>query len=349
MNDWWGIFWLVVLLAGNAFFVAAEFAVISARRSQVEPKAIAGSRAAKTTLWAMEHVSLMLAVCQLGITICSLLLGNVAEPAIHHLLEGPMHWIGIPAELSGVVSFILALALVSFLHVTVGEIVPKNMALSAADRLAIIVSPVLVFISKVLRPVVFLMDWTANSTLRLFGIQPQSEFSSTYTLDEVQSIVEESKREGVLADETGLLLGALEFSDHRAKDVMLPVDKLVMLSEGATPEDVEQAVAATGYSRFVVKDKNGQPSGYVHIKDVLYADGPEHRRAIPAKRIRSLTSIPLDSDIEDTMKAMQRSGEHLARVVDSSGQVLGVVFLEDIFEELVGEVHDMMQERDRRG
>ena len=121
---------LVLLLAGNAFFVAAEFAVVSAKRSQIEPFAAEGRRAAKTTLYAMEHVSLMLAVCQLGITVCSLLIGNVAEPAIHHLLVGPLAMLGIPASLSGVISFILALSIVTYLHVVVGEMIPKNIAIA---------------------------------------------------------------------------------------------------------------------------------------------------------------------------------------------------------------------------
>ena len=126
--------WLVVLLLGNSFFVGAEFAVVAAKRSQIEPRAAEGSAAAKTALYAMEHVSLMLAICQLGITVCSLLLGNVAEPAIHHLLAGPLEGLGIPAGLSSTISFILALGVVTYLHVVIGEMVPKNLALAAPAR-----------------------------------------------------------------------------------------------------------------------------------------------------------------------------------------------------------------------
>src|SRR5690606_33494053 len=126
--DWWGIVWLFVLLALNAFFVGAEFAVISARRSQIEPRAEKGSRAAKTTLYAMEHATLMLATSQLGITVCSLLILNVSEPAIHHMLEIPLAYTGWPPEVISSVAFVIALVIVSYLHVVLGEMVPKNLS-----------------------------------------------------------------------------------------------------------------------------------------------------------------------------------------------------------------------------
>src|SRR5919112_446313 len=139
-----GLVWLVILLAANAFFVGAEFAVISARRSQIEPLADRGNRAAKLALWAMEHVSLMLAMCQLGITICSLLILNVSEPAIHHLLEGPLAWTGLAPEAVSVVAFVIALLLVTYLHVVLGEMVPKNAAFSVPDRAVLLLAPPLV-------------------------------------------------------------------------------------------------------------------------------------------------------------------------------------------------------------
>ncbi|MGV8973533.1 MAG: CNNM domain-containing protein, partial [Rhodoglobus sp.] len=149
--DAWGIVWLFVLLAVNAFFVAAEFAVISARRSQIEPKAEAGSRSAKTALWAMEHATLMLAACQLGITVASLLILNVSEPAIHHLLEIPLALTGLPEEAISTIAFIIALLLVSFLHVVLGEMVPKNMSFSIPDRAVLILAPPLVFVATIFR------------------------------------------------------------------------------------------------------------------------------------------------------------------------------------------------------
>ncbi len=167
-----GIIWLFVLLAANAFFVGAEFAVISARRSQIEPKAEAGSKAAKTALWAMEHATLMLATCQLGITVCSLIILNVSEPAIHHLISGPLAATGMSAGSAQVASFLIALLLVTYLHVVLGEMVPKNAAFSMPDRAVLVLAPPLVFISRMMGPIIRGLNALADRVLRLFGVEP---------------------------------------------------------------------------------------------------------------------------------------------------------------------------------
>ena len=189
MSDWAGIAWLVVLLVLNAFFVGAEFAVISARRSQIEPRAERGSRSAKTALYAMEHATLMLATSQLGITICSLLILNVSEPAIHHLLAVPLEFTGWNATTIDIIAFVVALLLVSYLHVVFGEMVPKNWAFSVPDRAVLMLAPPLVWVSKVFHPVIWLLNWIANGVLRLFRVEPKNEAASTFTLDEVATIV----------------------------------------------------------------------------------------------------------------------------------------------------------------
>ena len=168
-----GIAWLVVLLVVNAFFVGAEFAVISARRSQIEPKADAGSRAAKTTLYAMEHATLMLATSQLGITVCSLVILNVSEPAIHHLLEIPLGLTSLSAEAIGVIAFVAALLLVTFLHVVFGEMVPKNLAFSVPTRAALLLAPPLVLVSRLVKPVIWSLNSVANGILRLVRVEPK--------------------------------------------------------------------------------------------------------------------------------------------------------------------------------
>ncbi|MBC7403393.1 MAG: DUF21 domain-containing protein, partial [Microbacteriaceae bacterium] len=181
MSDAWGIAWLAILLLINGFFVGAEFAVISARRSQIEPRAEAGSRAAKSTLYAMEHATMMLATSQLGITVCSLLILNVSEPAIHHLLEYPLALTQLPEDVVGTIAFIIALLVVSFLHVVIGEMVPKNLSFSVPDRAALILAPPLVFISMVFRPIIYVLNETANRVLRLFQVEPKNEANSAFT------------------------------------------------------------------------------------------------------------------------------------------------------------------------
>ncbi len=348
MSDWAGIFWLAVLLAGNAFFVGAEFAVMSARRSQIEPLAEAGSKRAQTTLRAMENVSLMLACAQLGITVCSLLILQVAEPAIHHLLAVPLEAAGIPMEAADIVAFAVALLAVTFLHVTFGEMVPKNISVSVADRAALMLAPPLVFIARLVKPVIVALNWMANHILKLMRIEPKDEVTSSFTLEEVQSIVQESTRHGLVDDDAGLITGALEFSEHTASRVMVPLDKLVMLKANTTPVEFEKAVSRTGFSRFPMLDEGGMLSGYLHLKDVLSIPDAAYQQPIAENYIRSLANLAMDDEIEKAMSVMQRTGSHLARVIGPDGLTQGVLFLEDVIEELVGEIRDATQATDYR-
>ncbi|MFT4136046.1 hemolysin family protein [Microbacterium sp.] len=353
MNDIAGIAWLVVLLVLNAFFVGAEFAVISARRSQIEPLAEKGSRAARTALHAMEHATLMLATSQLGITICSLLILNVSEPAIHHLLGVPLELTGWDAALVDVVAFVVALVLVSYLHVVFGEMVPKNLAFSVPDRAVLLLATPLVWFSWLFRPLIVALNWTANHVVRLSGVQPKAEAASTFTLDEVATIVNQSRIEGVLDDASGTVAAAVEFTDKQAADIAVPLSALVTVPESVTPDQVERAVAKHGFSRYVIVDDDGEPQGYVHLKDILRgAEDPAGRTVtdaaalpVPRKRIRQLVPVSESTDLEDALTLMRRAGCHLARVRDAAGETTGVLFLEDIIEELVGEVHDATRRR----
>ena len=336
----------VVLLLGNAFFVAAEFAVLSARRSQIEPLA-ATSKRARSAIVAMEHVSLMLAACQLGVTLCSLGLGAVAEPAVAHLLEPLFELVHVPEALVHPIALVIALTFVVYLHVVVGEMIPKNLSIAGPDRAVLLLAPPLVAIGRVIGPIIKTLNALTNAVLRLLGVEPKDEVSSAFTVEEVQSIVAESQREGTLDDSHGLVSGALEFSDRSVGEIAVPLGDLRTLAVGATPADVEALVARTGFSRFPVLDAAGDLHGYLHLKDVLYADPAEHperyAEPVPEKRIRQLGTLGATEEVEDALAAMRRSGAHLAQVVDAGGEVVGVVFLEDVIEELVGEVSDAMQ------
>ena len=336
-----GLIALFVLLGFNAFFVGAEFAVISARRSQIEPRAEAGSAAAKTSLYAMEHATLMLATSQLGITICSLLILNVSEPAIHHLLEVPLGLTALTADVISVLAFVIALVLVTFLHVVFGEMVPKNISFSVPDRAVLILAPPLVFVSRVFRPIIWTLNWLANAVLRLCRVEPKDEATSTYTLDEVAGIVQQSTREGVLTDTTGALTNAFEFTAKKVHDVEVPMAAIVALPRASTPDEVQRALAEHGFSRYILTDDDGEPMGYVHLKDVMDLSlGDAASQPFPAKRIRRLASVFRDSDLEDGLASMRRNGSHVARSVARDGGVTGILFLEDIIEELVGQVDD---------
>jgi CBS domain containing-hemolysin-like protein len=345
VSDWAGLAWLVALLAGNAFFVGAEFAVIAAKRSQIEPLAETGSKRAKTSLYAMENATLMLATSQLGITVCSLLILLVSEPAVHHLLEGPLESLGLPVAAVGTIAFILALLIVTYLHVVLGEMVPKNMSFSLPDKAVLLLAPPLVFVSRVISPVIRAMNAIANGILRLTGVEPKAEATSAYTLDEVATIVAESTKTGMLSDHSGALTAAFEFTTKTVKDVTIPLEQLVTLPEDATPRDVHHAVAQRGFSRYVLVNEDDDPTGYVHIKDVLDSDETESDYPVPPRRIRNLVALQETVELEDALATLRGTGSHVAKVLTSAGETAGVLFLEDIIEELVGEVRDATTRR----
>jgi CBS domain containing-hemolysin-like protein len=331
----------VLLLALNAFFVGAEFALISARRSSIEPRAEEGHRMARISLYAMEHVSLMMAGAQLGITLCTIGLGVLGEPAIAHLLEGPFHDVGIPSALVHPIAFAIALGLIGFLHVVLGEMVPKNIALAGPDRAVLGLAPPLVLIVRVLHPFIAFFNWTANVTLRLAGVRPKDEVTSAFTRDEVAGLVEESRREGLLDPSEGhVLIEALKFVERDARSVLLGLDRLVAVRNDVTPAEVEQLAATTGFSRFPVRDADGDLVGYLHLKDALELRERHRTRPIAQRWIRPLPAVLVTDTLRSVLATMQRSGAHLAQVLDRTGRPLGVVALEDVLEELVGEIRD---------
>ena len=341
MTDLTAVAVAAVLLALNAFFVGAEFALISARRSQVEPRAQEGSRMARTTLHAMENVSLVMAGAQLGITVCSLGLGAVGEPAIAHVVEPALHALGLPDEVLHPVSFAIALAVVGYLHVVLGEMVPKNIALAGPDRAALVLGPAIWAVVTVLRPVIVALNAVANGVLRLLRVEPKDELSSSFTREEVAALVEESRGEGLLReDEYDRLAGALGFTEKTVASVVMPLDTLATVPRGATAADVEDVCAATGFSRFPVAGEDGTLVGYLHVKDVLETDEERRARAVGDKWVRPFATVRADAVLHDALETLQRSGAHLAQVVGPDGAVLGLATLEDVLEELVGEIRD---------
>ena len=324
------------LVLGNAFFVGAEFAIISARRSSLELRAERGSRAARTVLWAMENISLMLACTQLGVTVCSVSLGVVTEPALARSFEGVARAAHLPEGANHGVAVVVALLVISGLHVIVGEISPKNAAVSSPIRAALMMGPALVAVARATRPVIASLNWLANVCLRVLGVEPRDEITSAFTADEVHSIVERSGAEGTLDDAQGLLTGAIEFSDRTAGDVMVPIDLVKTVPVGATVEQVEAAVASSGFSRLPVRD-GPRLVGYLHLKDVLYARPSEREEPVHAWRVRELPTVDATEEVEAVLARMRESGAHVARAM-RAGKLAGVVFLEDIIEELVGEV-----------
>jgi len=336
---------LVALLLGNAFFVAAEFALVSTRADQLEPRAEAGSARAVRTLAAIRNVSDMMAGAQLGITLCSLGLGAVGEPAIAHLIEVPLEAAHVPEGLLHPISLAIALALVTVLHMVLGEMVPKNITLAGPDRAALALGPPLAALVRVLRPFIRLFNAMANAFVRLFGVQPTDEVAASFDEAQIRSMVTQSRREGRLGDEVGeLAAGALTFEQHDIDAVLLPVGEVVAVPRSTTPRQLESVVAEHGFSRYPVCSSEGDLIGFVHIKDVLDADARD--RPIAAEHITPFVELCVDQALPEVLAAMRRAGTHLGRV-DGGGRTVGVVALEDVLERLIGDVRDAAAERRR--
>jgi len=331
----------VFLLLGNAFFVGAEFALISARRSQIEPYVEAGRLGARTTLKAMENVSLMMAGAQLGITACSLGLGALGEPAIAHLLEPAFNGLGVPEAFVHPISFAIALAVVVYLHVVLGEMVPKNMAIAGPERSALVLGPMLYGVITAVKPLILLLNWIANLVLRAVRVTPSDEVTSAFTREQVATMIAESRREGLLDDEeVDLLEGALDLLDRTAADIMVPNEEVRSVPVDAHARDVHTAAVETGFSRFPLVDADGVPVSYVHVKDVLPTKGERvNGQPVPTASRRHLPDVQASAPVEQVVQALRAAGSHLGRVVDGE-RVLGIIALEDALEELIGEVKD---------
>ncbi|GAA4403837.1 hemolysin family protein [Tsukamurella soli] len=342
----------VILLALNAFFVAAEFSLISARKDRLEALYEQGKRGAKTVMQASEQLSLMLAGCQLGITIASLLLGEVGEPAIAHLLEHPLHLAHVPHALLHPIAFAVSLGLVAVLHILLGEMVPKNIALAGPERAAMLLVPVHLAWCRVARPLIALYNGLATLVLWMLRVEPKDELDSTVSTRELSALIDESAGQGLLdAEEQTRLTRALLTIRRTVADVAIPLQKIRGLQSVAGPDGavgptlgaIESAVADTGFSRYPVRGSSGAFTGYLHVKDVLpeimdAEVGPD--TVIGATRIRPLPVIDGAMSLDHATAFMRRHGSHLSAVADEHGRTVGIVALEDLVEEFVGTVRD---------
>ena len=328
----------VLLLIGNAFFVGAEFALISVRRTQLEPKAAEGSKVARITLRAMSKVSLMMAGAQLGITACSIGLGAVAKPALATALEGPFAALGLPNGASDVIAFVLALLIVVSLHMVLGEMVPKNIAIAKPKMSALALGPLLFGVVFVLRPIIWLLNATANLVLRVLRVPIRDEVATAFTRDEVAGLIEESAQHGFLdSRERNLLTGALHFADVRVGDIAIPLVQVVSVRPTVTPRELQEWCIRTGYSRFPVVAEDGVMLGYVHVKDLVALPTEKLDLPLQPRWIRDFPHVRDTDSLDDVLETMQRRGVHMVQV-DANGRQHGVAMLEDVLETIVGDV-----------
>ena len=323
-------------LVVNAFFVAGEFALISVRRSQIEPLAQEGDRRAKSVLWGLEHVSALLAAAQLGITLCTLVLGVVAEPAIAHLLEPVFHAVGVPLGVGHVVSFVIALTLATYLHMLLGEMVPKNISLAEPVRAALLLGPPLVALSRALRPVIFTVNAFAIALLKLLRVEAKGEVAATFTDAQLAEIVKDASEAGLIDDRAQERLhDALELGSRPVRDVVVPLERVVYAQVGVTPEQLERLSAESGFSRFPVVDPGRRIVGYLHVKDAL--DALPQNLPFELRDMRPIARVKADTPLDDVLTAMRGSRNHVAAVLGDDGRLAGLVTMEDVLRELFGQ------------
>jgi CBS domain containing-hemolysin-like protein len=343
-SDVFGVLLTVLLLGANAFFVGAEFALISARRDRLEALAEQGKTSAVTVIRAGERLSSMLAGAQLGITICSILLGRVGEPAVAHLLEKPFGVLGIPESVLHTVSFLIALGVVVTLHVLLGEMVPKNIAIAGPESAAMLLIPPYLVYMRLAKPFITFYNWCANITLRSFGVTPKDELDVTVSTVELSEMIAESLSEGLLdPEEHGRLTRALQIRTHVVQDVAISladVRAVPVAGPGLGPavRAIERALVDTGYSRFPVTDASGTFIGYLHIKDVLsLMNDPD--AVLDSSSVRPLPRLAASLPVPDALTRLRRDNSHLA-LVTTDDRVTAMVALEDLVEDLVGTVRD---------
>jgi CBS domain containing-hemolysin-like protein len=330
MGDFLGVILTLLLLAANAFFVGAEFALISARRDRLEALAEQGKHSAVTVIRAGENLPLMLAGAQLGITICSILLGRVGEPAVAHLLETPFHLLGIPDTVLHTVSFVIAITIVVVLHVLLGEMVPKNIAIAGPESAAMLLVPPYLLWVRAARPVIAVYDWCAHVILRAVGVQAKTELENTVSTVELSEMIAESLSEGLLdPEEHNRLSRALRIRNRVVAEVATPLDEVQAVTlaadgSGPTVAAIRSALAETGY---------------VHIKDVLpVVDDPD--AVVDLAMVRPLPEVPEATPLPDALSLLRRNNSHLALVTAPDGGVSAMVTLEDLVEDVVGAVRD---------
>ena len=342
----------VLLLVANAFFVAAEFALVASRRHRLEEAAATGSRAARAAVRGSRELSLMLAGAQLGITLCTLALGALAKPAVADLLEPALTALGLPADAAYVVAVVVAVAAVVFLHMVVGEMAPKSWAISHPERSALLLALPFRSFTWLARPALRVLNGIANGCLRLVRVQPQDELAQVHGPDELRLLLAQSSAHGLLAEpDHRLLVSVLDLRSTTLSDVMRPLGEAVMVPLEATAAEVERVSLSSGRSRLVVHD-GGQPRGLVHVRDAVRSAGRGGDAGVRELMHRP-EILPGDLSLLEAVGRMRRARSQLALVTDDStgpgadaGTAVGLVALEDLLERVLGEFED---ETDHRG
>jgi CBS domain containing-hemolysin-like protein len=340
---------IAVLILINGLFVAAEFSIIGVRPTRVEQLAAEGNRAAEWVfgiLTSRRKTDRYIATAQLGITLASLGLGMYAEPAIAHLIENPLHdWFGLEGAIVHTISFLFALTLITYLHVVIGEMVPKSLALQNTERTVLLLTAPMRVMSKLFSIPVTALNRIGLLALKLFRVPPPGKDSRLYSLDELELVVLESYAGGLLEErEQELVANILDFTEERVDQVMMPRTLMTAISVAIDEATLLELVPSTPYSRLpVYEDSIDNIIGIVHLKDLVRQQLGGEPFDLPAL-VRQVSYVPEKLPIKDLLARFRRLHQHMAIVIDEHGGTLGLVTLEDVLEEVVGEVRDEFDE-----
>lgn len=333
-------------MALNGLFVAAEFAFVKIRATQVDRLVNEGKTSAGLVKTATSKIDQYLAVCQLGITVCSLGIGALAEPAIADLIEPRIVAIGIPEGFTHPIAIAIALFIASFLHVVFGELAPKTLAIQKPEGTSLFVAPFMQFFYYLFRPFVIFFNGTANAITGAFGVAPASEGEESHTEDEIRTLVAQSNKQGHLEDDEQQMIGAVfELNDKTAREIMVPRPDVVSIPETMELRELVSAAATGNYTRYPVYDTTSPDNvlGLVHAKDVLRAvesEGSLDSKMTARDMLRDVLVVPENRNIDDILEDFQKKELQMAIVIDEWGSFEGVFTIEDILEEIVGEIRD---------
>ncbi|MDG4785760.1 hemolysin family protein [Micromonospora sp. WMMD1102] len=342
MSATWALLISLLLLALNGFFVAAEFALLASKRYRLEQAAASGGRAARAALDGVRELTLMLAGAQFGITVCTLGLGALAEPAIEHLLSPALHAVGLPNTASHIVALVFALGLVTFLHLVVGEMAPKSWAITDPERSALLLALPFRAFARVARPVLSALNGLANVTLRLVRVRPEEQLAVAHGPEELRMLIQQSREHGLLAaDQHEMLTSMLQLQGTTVEQVMEPVATIVSVRPDDSAERIEEVCRSSGRSRLAVFDSPGEVAGLVHVREAVRAT-----TAGRAATARELMTVPFTLEatatVTEAVAAMRAEQVQLALVSNGAGagRPIGFVALEDLLEEVIGEFDD---------
>jgi CBS domain containing-hemolysin-like protein len=343
------IFLVFLLVFANGFFVASEFALVGVRRSRIATLAATGDKRAARLLGLVDNLNAYISATQLGITLASLALGWIGEPAIAHLLEVPLKG-RVSETVMHTIAFAIAFGIITFLHIVLGELAPKTIALERAEKTALAIALPMQLFYKFLYYPIRLLDWAGTRTVRLFGLHPSSDHASIYTEEELRQLIDVSRRSGHLEEEQQKLINRVfDFADAEVREAMIPRTAVDAIPLRATLEETRRAFRTLGYSRLpVYRERLDDVVGVVFRRDLEpYLEGAQATEFKLEKLLHQPLFLPAAAHLGVVLKQMQATRTHLAIVVDEHGGMEGIVTIEDLLEEIVGEINDEFDEEVR--